>query len=141
MESQVSSQLTISRDTALVIDFAVALGREVMVCGGEMWRVEQVLNDIFGAYHLIETSIYMDVHTLIISGRRENESHVIRQTQIGDIASEMERLTRLTRLTGKVCRETPPPAPSPAARKTPKGTGDWPGVWLCPPPRRRRGRR
>lgn len=110
MESQVSSQLTITRDTALVIDFAVALGKEVMVCGGEMWRVEQVLNNIFGAYRLIETSIYMDVHTLIISGRRENESHVIRQTQIGDIASEMERLTRLTRLTGKVCRETPPPS-------------------------------
>lgn len=109
MECQVSSELKISEDTALVLDFAVALGREVMICGGEMWRVEQVLNDIFKAYHLIETSIYMDIHSLIISGRREGESHVIRQIQVGDIASEMERLTRLTRLTGKVCSQ--PPAP------------------------------
>ncbi len=109
MEAKEQTNLIISQDTGRIIDFAVSLGQEVMVCGGEMWRVEQVLGNIFKAYNLIETSIYMDIHCLIISGRRRGESHVIRQIQVGDISPELERLTRLLRMTESICTRKPEP--------------------------------
>lgn len=109
MKKEVHSDLMITQDTACILDFAALFGREVMVCGGEMWRVEQVLNRLFSAYGLIETCVYMDLHCLIISARRPGESHVIRQIQVGDISPEMERLTRLSRLEETICRTLPPP--------------------------------
>lgn len=107
MEQQHS--VCLASRTGLILDFAAALGREVMVCGGEMWRVEEVLQNIFRVYDFEESSIYMELHTLVISARSRGEEPLLRQVTVGDINPELERLTRLTRLITRVCVERPNP--------------------------------
>ena len=97
-------------DTVQIMDFAVALGVEVLVRGGELWRVEEVINSIFHTYGLQDGGIFMLPHTLIISARAENEEEpVIRQKNVGEIVVDMEELSRLTALIHKVHEEKPMP--------------------------------
>lgn len=98
-----------SKETALILDFSVLLGREVMVCGGELWRVEEVLGNIFDAYRLRDTSIYLDLHALFVSARQSGEEPLIRQITLGDISPNLEKLTRMNHLARTVCQERPAP--------------------------------
>jgi uncharacterized membrane protein YjjP (DUF1212 family) len=99
-----------SKETALILDFSVLLGREVLVCGGELWRVEEILNTVFETYQLTDTSIYLDLHALFVTARQNmDEEPLIRQISIGDISPDLERLTRLNRLVRRICSERTDP--------------------------------
>lgn len=109
MSSEVILEPCTSKETALILDFSVLLGREVLVCGGELWRVEEVLGEIFEAYRLHDTSIYLDLHALFVSARQSGEEPLIRQITITDISPNLEKLTRMSRLARSVCAERPAP--------------------------------
>lgn len=98
-----------SKETAQILDFSILLGREVMVCGGELWRVEEFLGKIFETYRLKDTSIYLDLHALFVSARQSGEEPLVRQITIGDISPDLEKLTRLHRMVRTVCDERPSP--------------------------------
>lgn len=105
-----SNGLTMQVDTARIMDFSIALGEEVLLRGGELWRVEEVINGIFHTYGLQDGGIFMLPHTLIISARAESGGEpVIRQKNVGEIVVDMEELSRLTTLAHKVYREKPMP--------------------------------
>lgn len=96
-------------DIAAVMDFAVALGEAVLIRGGELWRVEEVINSIFHAYGLQDGSIFMLPHTLIISARAEGLEPVTRQKNVGEIVVDMEELSSLTTLIHRINKERPAP--------------------------------
>lgn len=97
-------------DTAFIMDFAIALGEEVLIRGGELWRVEEVINGVFHAYGMMDGSIFMLPHTLIISARAESdEEPVIRQKTVGEIVVNMEELSKLTTLIHQIFQEKPAP--------------------------------
>jgi uncharacterized membrane protein YjjP (DUF1212 family) len=103
------SEQKTNREVAQIMDFSLALGEEILVRGGELWRVEAVLNDIFKVYGLQNTSIFMLPHTLIISTRKEGEETIIRQRTIGNIVVNMEELSRLNTLIREVLDTEPAP--------------------------------
>lgn len=96
-------------DTEAIMDFAAALGERVLIRGGELWRVDEVLRRIFAAYGLTEESIFMLPHTLSISARQPGQSPVQRQRDVGNIVVDLEELTRLNRLVERVCLFRPQP--------------------------------
>ena len=98
-----------TEQVAQVMDFAISLGEQVLVRGGELWRVENVLNDIFHTYDLQETGIFMLPHTLIISTKATGEETVIRQRNVGSIVVDMDELSRLNTMIRTVVAEKPEP--------------------------------
>ncbi len=96
-------------DTAAVMDFAVSLGEAVLIRGGELWRVEEVINSIFRTYGLKDGGIFMLPHTLIISAKAEGLEPVIRQKNVGEILVDMEELSGLTTLIHRIHKEKPDP--------------------------------
>lgn len=96
-------------DTAAVMDFAAALGEAVLIRGGELWRVEEVINSIFRTYGLQDGGIFMLPHTLIISARADGLEPVMRQKNVGEIVVDMEELSGLTTLIHRINKERPAP--------------------------------
>lgn len=97
-------------DIMHVMDFAADLGEEVLVCGGELWRVEEVIRSIFCTYGLQDGGVFMLPHTLIVSARAgDSEEYVMRQKSVGEIIINMEELSRLTTLIHKIHMEKPDP--------------------------------
>ncbi|MEZ3468199.1 MAG: threonine/serine exporter family protein [Schaedlerella sp.] len=96
-------------ETAAVMDFTATLGEAVLIRGGELWRVEEVINSIFCTYGLKDGGIFMLPHTLIISARSEGMEPVIRQKNVGEIIVDMEELSGLTTLIHRIHQEKPAP--------------------------------
>ena len=96
-------------DIAAVMDFSAALGEAVLVRGGELWRVEEVINSIFHTYGLKDGGIFMLPHTLIISAKAEGLEPVMRQKNVGEILVDMEELSGLTTLIHRIHKEKPDP--------------------------------
>lgn len=96
-------------DIAAVMDFAAALGEAVLIRGGELWRVEEVINSIFRTYGLQDGGIFMLPHTLIISARADGLEPVMRQKNVGEIVVDMEELSGLTTLIHRINKERPAP--------------------------------
>ncbi len=105
-----NEQQSVTRsDVSRIMDFAISIGGEVLMRGGELWRVEQAINDIFFTYGLESEGIFMLPHTLIISAAIEGEEPVIRQRYVGDIMVNMDELSRLAALLHKIHSEKPAP--------------------------------
>lgn len=109
-EQKLVTEPLASRETAYVVEFAVKFGGEIMVCGGEMWRMEEVIKSIFKAYDFEECSVYMELHTVSISGKRKGEVPLLRQRSVGDISPDLEKLTRLSRLRDQIVKNPPKPS-------------------------------
>lgn len=89
------------------MDFAVDLGEKVLVCGGELWRVEQILRQIFDAYGLLDTNIFMLPHTLIITTKDPNHETILRHRSVGGIVVNMDELSQLNTLIRRVVETRP----------------------------------
>ena len=96
-------------EVSAVMDFASLLGEQVLVRGGELWRVEEVINSIFSTYGLTDGGIFMLPHTLIISARAEGQEPVMRQKNVGEIVVDMEELSGLAALSHRIHKEKPAP--------------------------------
>lgn len=94
----------------MVMDFSASLGEEVLIRGGELWRVDIVLNEIFQTYGLQNVSIFMLPHTLLISTKNDGQETVIRQRTVGGIVVNMDELSRLHTLIRQVQETAPDPS-------------------------------
>lgn len=108
--NELRSMPATAEKVSMVMDFSVSLGEEILVRGGELWRVETILNDIFRSYGLKGTSIFLLPHTLLISTKNDGQEPIIRQRTIGSIMVNMEELSRLNTLIRQV--QEAPPEPS-----------------------------
>lgn len=108
--NQIREKELTQEQAAEVMDFAICLGEEILVRGGELWRVEAVLNEVFQDYGLKNTAIFMLPHTLLITTYKEGEQSILRHKNIGAIVVDMEKLSRLNTLIRQVREEQPEPS-------------------------------
>lgn len=97
-------------DLCKLLDFCVCLGKEIVTRGGELWRVNAVLNEFFEIYGVKNTSIFMLPHNLVISGAAEGLEPVIRMSDIGNFHLNMEEITQFMHMTNKILEEVPAPS-------------------------------
>lgn len=81
-----------------IMDFASDLGEQLIIRGGELWRTEELLHEVFDIYSLKDASVMILSNILIISARREGQKTITRQKNIGEMAVNLEILTNLKNL-------------------------------------------
>lgn len=110
MEKTIKIEGTLSgTNMETLLDFTVLLGERIQVCGGELWRTEEMIRCVFHAYGVRDVQIFLLPHLLLVSIRGDTGPQVTRQKAIGDTAVDLEELTRLNRLVRQVCLTPPDP--------------------------------
>ncbi len=107
--SMVRDMAEIETDADYIMDFAMALGEQLIICGGELWRAEEILNTVFQVYEMEDASVMILPNLLTISARRAGHKVITRQRNIGEVSVNLEKLTRLKQLvhTLRTDREEP----------------------------------
>ncbi len=96
-------------DADYIMDFALALGEQLIICGGELWRAEEILHTVFQVYEMEDASVMILPNLLIISARKAGHKVVTRQRNIGEVSVNLEKLTRLKRLVHELCEKPEEP--------------------------------
>lgn len=95
---------------AQIMDFTLCLGKEIMIRGGELWRVNDVLHQIYDAYGLKKVSIFMLPHNLVLSAQVDDQEPIMRMCDIGAFHLNMEEISSLRAMTNVILEEVPDPA-------------------------------
>ena len=99
----------VDKSTAKIMDFAVDLAADILVHGGELWRVELIVKDILEVYDFKNINLFMLPHTIILSTQADKREPVFRQREVGGMHINSDRLSQLNRLIRKVKAEKPDP--------------------------------
>lgn len=89
-----------------VVDFAVSFGERLLTCGGEIWRVDELLTRIFNLYD-VKADVFILPHTLMITAEDDNGDTVVRHHTVGDILVNMTELSELDALLASMEKERP----------------------------------
>ena len=90
-----------------IIDFCTELAKKMIVSGANLERVQVALEKISRAYHLKDTSIYLQCNLISMAGRLPDGEYVFRQVDIPDPDIHLSRLSALNKVCYQVIREKP----------------------------------
>ena len=92
-----------------ILDFASEVGERVLVCGGEIWRVDEIMKQVFRTYEVKDANMFILPHTIIISARTADGETVMCHRTPGEIHPNMEQLTKLNQMVRGVRKNKPAP--------------------------------
>lgn len=92
-------------DMEYVMDFAVELARQMILCGANLERVNTTIYQICKCYGLHSISIFSLNSILIVSARTSQGIYVSRQVSVPAFGIHLEQLKKLNQLSYQVCRE------------------------------------
>ena len=108
-ERVIPEEAELETQNDLVMDFAMAVGEQLILCGVELWRAEDLLHMIFDAYEMDEASVMILPNMLTITARKKGRKTMTRQRNIGEAAVNLEKLTNLKRLVYGLEQDRPEP--------------------------------
>ena len=82
-------------ELSYILDFASEVAERVLVCGGEIWRVDEIMKQVFKTYEVKDANMFILPHTIIISARTADGETVMCHRTPGEIHPNMEQLTKL----------------------------------------------
>ncbi len=97
------------KELAAVLDFSVRFGERVLISGGEIWRVDELIGRLMRTYEVKEGSVFILPHTLLITAQDDEGETLVRHRSVGDIRVNMEELTQLNRLMAELEKSPVPP--------------------------------
>ncbi len=97
------------KELSMILDFASEVGERVLVCGGEIWRVDEIMKQVFKTYEVKDPNMFILPHTIIISARTEDGEMIMRHRTPGEIHPNMEQLTELNQMIRGVRKNRPAP--------------------------------
>lgn len=89
-----------------ILDFATDLGYELSMSGAEIFRVEDSISRILGAYGL-EPEVYAIPNCIIVSVTLPDGESLTEMRRVGFHGNDLDMVERLSDLSRKVCREKP----------------------------------
>ncbi len=89
-----------------LLDFAVDIGYELSMCGAEIYRVEESISRILGAYG-VESEVYAVPNTIIVSITRPDGKPITRMRRVGFHGNDLDGVERFSQLSRKICTEKP----------------------------------
>ena len=95
--------------TPTVFDFCVEFGRQMILCGANLERVQVEIDRIAHAYEIEDHSLYLLSSFLSMAGREKDGTYVSREVSILPMNIHLDRLKRLNSMYYRVIEETPPP--------------------------------
>ena len=93
-----------------MLDFVVALSRQMIVSGANLERVELAADKILVSYGMTDISIFLLSTHMSVSARGTDGTYASRQITIPASGIHLSRLRQLNRLSYDVCRSVPDPA-------------------------------
>lgn len=97
------------KDIELVLDFSAKLGKQMLLSGANLERVNTTLYRICRCYDLREVSIFSLSSVIIISAKDADGAAFTRQIRVPAFGIQLERLKRLTQLSNQILAAPPEP--------------------------------
>lgn len=96
-------------DIDYVLDFSVHLGREMLLSGANLERVNTSMELVCKTYGLHEVSIFSLSSSVSVSAKNNDGETHTRQLVVPPTGIHLERLKKLSKLSYQVCEEKPSP--------------------------------
>ncbi|MCD8220967.1 MAG: threonine/serine exporter family protein [Clostridiales bacterium] len=93
-----------------ILDFAVNLGKQELLSGATLERVNETVGVVCHSYGLHDVSVFSLSSILIVSAKNAQGTAASRQVMIPAAGIHLERLRSLNELYHSICREKPDPA-------------------------------
>lgn len=95
-------------DYDLLVNLAMEMGCTLMASGAEIYRVEESLGRLLGAYGRQDAQVFAIPSCLIVSLQGEGNRSVTRMSRIPAHGTDIELLERCNDLCRRLCQQVPP---------------------------------
>lgn len=89
------------------LDIVLNIGKEMLICGAEISRVEDTITRICKAYKVDEVDVFTITSSIVITIKVNDEIYT-QTKRIHNYKTNLDRLDKLNRLSREICRTTPP---------------------------------
>ncbi len=91
-----------------VVHLALDIGEQILICGGEISRVEDTLTRICRAYGSVRTDVFAITSLIIITADLPGGAGITQSRRIYSAGRNMRRLEALNSLSRRICSERMP---------------------------------
>lgn len=89
-----------------LLDIVTGIGREMLICGAEVSRVEDTMSRICKAYNVDEVDVFTITSSIVITIKRGEEIHT-QTKRILSYKTNLDRLDKLNTLSRYICLNKP----------------------------------
>ncbi|MDO4300154.1 MAG: threonine/serine exporter family protein [Clostridia bacterium] len=93
-------------DYKKLLDLAMNIGKEMLICGAEVSRVEDTISRICRAYNVIEVNVFTITSSIITTIKTHDEIYT-QTKRIFDYKTNLDRLDKLNSLSREICTKKP----------------------------------
>lgn len=94
-------------DTEKLLSVIMNLGKEMLMCGAEVNRVEDTISRLCNAYHLDNSEIFSITSLILVTVKDPEGRSFVQSRRITDYVFNFYRLEELNALSRTVCQSTP----------------------------------
>lgn len=87
-----------------LLECVLDIGEQMLICGGEVHRVEDSLKRIFSVYDIKRTDVFIITSSMVVTIISNDEQIYTQTRRITEIKTDYERLHKLNELSRKICK-------------------------------------
>lgn len=86
-----------------LLNSVMDIGEQMLVCGGEVHRVEDSLKRIFSAYNAIRADIFIITSSIVVTVQKDGNTYT-QTRRITETATDYDKLHKLNELSRNICK-------------------------------------
>ena len=94
-------------ENCALINLAIAIGKGMLECGGEIYRVEESIRRIGFAYHAQAVEVFAIPSSIVVTIIPKHGNPITQSKRIYNRANDLDKLDKLNNLCRKICAEKP----------------------------------
>lgn len=95
------------QDWSAFLNAVMNIGREMIRCGAEIWRVEDSLTRIFQAYRCKQIEVYASTALIVCTIKSLQGGVYTQSARVLSVGTDLSMLEELNRLSRDICRHRP----------------------------------
>lgn len=99
--------MTVNSDTEKILSVIMNLGKEMLMCGAEVNRVEDTISRLCNAYGLENSEIFSITSLILVTVKDRDSKSFVQSRRITSYVFNFYRLEELNALSRTVCQATP----------------------------------
>ena len=88
-----------------VVKLALDIGENMLICGGEVDRVEDTISRICGAYGAVRTDVFSITSVTIVTATWDDGEIITQSKRVPGVSRNFDKLGALNELSRKICRK------------------------------------
>lgn len=94
-------------DNCTLINLAITIGKGMLECGGEIYRVEESIRRIGFAYHAQSVEVFAIPSSIVVTIIPQSGDPITQSIRIYNRANDLDKLDKLNDLCRKICATKP----------------------------------